>query len=95
MDSGTGERGGTGRTADWIRCRQFRNAVSKPVLLAGGLDPENVGEAISMVKPFGVDVQSGVEDTIHKVHGSKVRIKSITKILRFLQSAKLSASLDS
>jgi phosphoribosylanthranilate isomerase len=51
--------GGTGRTFDWKLVEQVR--PPGPVILAGGLTPENVGEAIRQVKPFAVDVNSGVE----------------------------------
>src|SRR4029079_9507656 len=54
------ELGGTGRTHDWSISRTIRESVSVPVLLAGGLRPENVAEAVSTVMPFGVDVCSGV-----------------------------------
>jgi phosphoribosylanthranilate isomerase len=54
------ELGGTGRVHDWSLSRLIRQAVSKPVFLAGGLRPENVGEALAAVGPFGVDVCSGV-----------------------------------
>ena len=53
------KRGGTGRTVDWTRAAAF--AARRPVLLAGGLTPANVAEAIRVVKPFGIDVSSGVE----------------------------------
>ncbi|HEY7288383.1 MAG TPA: phosphoribosylanthranilate isomerase [Vicinamibacterales bacterium] len=52
-------RGGTGRTIDWDAAA--RAARRRRVLLAGGLTPENVAEAASRVRPFGVDVSSGVE----------------------------------
>ena len=52
--------GGTGRTHDWTISRRIRNAVEVPVYLAGGLHAENVGEAIMTVRPFGVDLCSGV-----------------------------------
>jgi phosphoribosylanthranilate isomerase len=52
--------GGTGRTIDWARAAQV--AARRRVLLAGGLTPANVGEAIGQVRPFGVDVASGIED---------------------------------
>lgn len=51
--------GGTGRTFDWKLVEQVK--PPGPVILAGGLTPENVGEAIRQVKPFAVDVNSGVE----------------------------------
>jgi phosphoribosylanthranilate isomerase len=52
--------GGTGRTHDWTVSRRIVEQAGKPVFLAGGLKPENVCEAIEQVKPFGVDVCSGV-----------------------------------
>lgn len=52
--------GGTGNLIDWNKARHA-NEQGKAIILAGGLTPENVGEAIRVVKPFGVDVASGVE----------------------------------
>jgi phosphoribosylanthranilate isomerase len=54
-----GQRGGTGRTIDWTTAAAI--ARGRRVVLAGGLTPENIAEAIRSVKPFGVDVSSGVE----------------------------------
>ena len=54
------ELGGTGRTHDWALSRAIRESVEVPVYLAGGLKPENVAEAIRAVRPFGVDVCSGL-----------------------------------
>lgn len=54
------ELGGTGRTHDWALSRRIRDAVSVPLYLAGGLNPDNVAEAISQVQPFAVDVCSGL-----------------------------------
>jgi phosphoribosylanthranilate isomerase len=54
------ELGGTGRTHDWRVSRRIRDAVDIPVFLAGGLKPENVAEAFETVRPFGLDVCSGV-----------------------------------
>jgi phosphoribosylanthranilate isomerase len=54
------ELGGTGRTHDWRISRQIVEAVRVPVFLAGGLTPENVATAIREVRPFGVDVCSGL-----------------------------------
>jgi phosphoribosylanthranilate isomerase len=53
--------GGTGETHDWDRTREFADSVDVPVVLAGGLTPENVGEAVETVEPYGVDTASGVE----------------------------------
>ncbi len=54
------ELGGTGRTHDWSVSARIVAAVARPVFLAGGLDPSNVEEAIHAVRPFGVDVCSGL-----------------------------------
>jgi phosphoribosylanthranilate isomerase len=52
-------RGGTGRTIDWTRASAI--AARRRVMLAGGLTPDNVADAITCVQPFGLDVSSGVE----------------------------------
>ena len=52
-------RGGTGRTIDWTAAA--RVAARREILLAGGLTPDNVADAIARVRPFGIDVSSGVE----------------------------------
>lgn len=54
------ELGGTGRTHDWNLSVQIREAIDVPLFLAGGLKAENVANAIRQVRPFGVDVCSGV-----------------------------------
>jgi len=54
------ELGGTGRTHDWRVSRRVVEASPVPVFLAGGLKPENVAEAVAAVRPFGLDVCSGV-----------------------------------
>lgn len=53
-----GKPGGTGEAFDWNRIPQ---SLSKPVILAGGLNPQNVSQAITKVKPWAVDVSGGVE----------------------------------
>ncbi len=65
LDSGnpklaTKELGGTGRTHNWEISRSISDAVNVPVYLAGGLNPNNVADAIARVRPFGVDICSGV-----------------------------------
>jgi len=52
-------KGGTGKIIDWVAAS--RMAKERQVILAGGLTPENVGDAISRVRPWGIDVSSGVE----------------------------------
>jgi phosphoribosylanthranilate isomerase len=52
-------RGGTGRTIDWVAAAAV--AAERRTLLAGGLTPENVADAVARVRPFGIDVSSGVE----------------------------------
>lgn len=54
------ELGGTGRVHDWETSRAIREAVDVPVYLAGGLRAENVGRAIGIVRPFAVDLCSGI-----------------------------------
>ncbi|HEV2425641.1 MAG TPA: phosphoribosylanthranilate isomerase [Terriglobia bacterium] len=64
-------KGGTGRTIDWAKAREATRYAR--VLLAGGLTPENVGEAIRQVRPFAVDVASGVESAPGVKDASKLR----------------------
>lgn len=60
LDSHTpGRRGGTGHTFEWELARAHRGQV--PIILSGGLTPENVGAAIAATRPYAVDVASGVE----------------------------------
>lgn len=59
------ELGGTGRTHDWRISRQIVASVRVPIFLAGGLTPENVATAIREVRPFGVDVCSGLRTNGH------------------------------
>jgi len=54
-----GRIGGTGKTHDWSISARIVESVSKPVILAGGLNPDNVRDAIARVRPFGVDANSG------------------------------------
>jgi phosphoribosylanthranilate isomerase len=76
LDSGTREeRGGTGKTFAWGEAYSFVSALGKvhPVVVAGGLTPENVGWAVGFLKPWGVDVASGVEARPGKKDPEKVR----------------------
>lgn len=69
---------GTGRTADWDAARSL--ATRMELMLAGGLNPDNVAAAIRAVRPFGVDVSSGVE--------SAPGVKSGDKIFEFVRAAR-------
>jgi phosphoribosylanthranilate isomerase len=60
-DPKTGASGATGRTHDWDASRRIVESSAKPVILAGGLTPDNVGRAIVQVRPAGVDAHTGVE----------------------------------
>ena len=77
-------RGGTGRTVDWARAATI--ASRRRVVLAGGLTPENVAAAIACVKPFGVDVSSGVE--------SAPGVKDHRKLRAFFDAVVRASSLE-
>ena len=64
--------GGTGHTANWSLATKM--AQRYPILLAGGLTPENVAEAVRQVRPWGVDVASGVEVSSGKKDAGKMRL---------------------
>jgi len=69
---------GSGRTWDWSLANKLPGGLR--VILAGGLNPENVGEAVAAVQPWGVDVSSGVEAQAGK--------KDPVKVRRFIQAAR-------
>jgi phosphoribosylanthranilate isomerase len=74
FDSASARRpGGSGERFDWGAVRQAVAARPRPVVLAGGLTPVNVAEAIRAVRPDGVDVISGVEDARHRKDPALVR----------------------
>ncbi|MEP7311999.1 MAG: phosphoribosylanthranilate isomerase [Pseudomonadota bacterium] len=73
-----GPRSGTGQVADWAVARRL--AAHSELILAGGLAPDNVAAAIAAVRPFGVDVSSGVEEAPGK--------KSPAKIANFVVRAR-------
>jgi phosphoribosylanthranilate isomerase len=75
-------RGGTGKLCDWSAAKEL--AKSRLVILAGGLGPDNVAQAIKQVKPYAVDVSSGVEIEPGR--------KDHDKIASFINNARSSAS---
>jgi phosphoribosylanthranilate isomerase len=78
----SGGTGGTGKSFDWSLIRQSRGTLgfSMPLVLAGGLAPENVRSAVEQVKPWAVDVSSGVED--------EPGVKNEEKMKNFIREAK-------
>ena len=70
--------GGTGQTVDWTVAAEVARSV--PILLAGGLTPSNLAEAIRQVHPYGVDVSSGVE--------AATGIKDAAKIAAFIRGVR-------
>lgn len=73
-----GVYGGTGQTAPWRVLADFRPGV--PLILAGGLTPDNVAEAVRIVRPYAVDVASGVE--------ASPGVKDVEKMRRFIENAR-------
>lgn len=77
-----GQMGGTGHRAPWDLLAGFDPGV--PVVLAGGLTPDNVADAITLVRPWGVDVASGVE--------SAPGLKDPDRVVRFVRAARAAAA---
>ena len=77
------QRGGTGRTWDWELARPL--LASRRVFIAGGLEPGNVGKVVSELKPYGVDVSSGVE--------ARVRVKDPARMRAFVHAVRLAEAL--
>lgn len=78
--------GGTGQTADWNHCRNIVEQSPLPVFLAGGLTVNNVDTAISAVRPFGVDVETGVSD---RIPGGPL-VKNMAKCRDFIAAVRMS-----
>ncbi len=72
--------GGTGTLSDWDVAKKTKK-LGKPILLAGGLKPDNVAEAIATVQPWGVDVSSGIE--------KEPGVKDIRKVKKFLAAVRV------
>ena len=67
-----GKAGGTGKTFDWSIAVKAKS-IGKPIILSGGLNPENVAEAIAAVSPPAVDASTGLESEPGKKDSDKVR----------------------
>jgi len=80
LDTMSPNRGGSGMTHDWALSGKIVSGIRKPVVLAGGLSPANVADAINSVKPYAVDVASGVE--------GNGRVKDIRLINQFVENAR-------
>ncbi len=81
FDPATGKSGATGKVHDWSVSRNLVEMSQKPVILAGGLTPENVIEATEFVKPAGVDSHTGLEDATGRKDRAKVR--------QFIENARI------
>ncbi|KAL7539720.1 hypothetical protein ACHAXR_009563 [Thalassiosira sp. AJA248-18] len=75
--------GGTGKTFDWTIAESLQN-MGLPVIIAGGLSPDNISEAVGNVRPWGVDVAGGVE--------ASPGVKDIEKVQQFVGGAKKAAA---
>ena len=75
----SGQAGGTGKTFDWA---QIPKKQDRPLILAGGLTPENVAKAISLVQPYGIDLSSGVESSPGVKDAAKIQnlMKEVRRI---------------
>ncbi|MDZ7743155.1 MAG: phosphoribosylanthranilate isomerase [Bacteroidota bacterium] len=80
-DDSSGRIGGTGKTHDWEISRAIVASLDIPVVLAGGLHPGNIQEAIRMVRPFGVDANTGLQ--------YPNTFKDAQKCRQFIEAAKL------
>jgi len=73
LDTPSKDHGGTGRVYDWNLAVEFKKRITKPLILSGGLNPENVAKAIETVQPYAVDVASGVEASPGRNDHAKLR----------------------
>ena len=76
----TNQVGGTGLTHDWHKSNELIKILNKPTFLAGGLNPDNVAEAIKISEPYGVDVNSGCKN--------EKGVKDAEKVKQFVYNAK-------
>ena len=79
---GAKEGGGTGVTFDWSIAESLQS-LGLPVIIAGGLNPDNIGDAVTEVMPWGIDVAGGVEAGPGK--------KDLDKVEKFISRARYAA----
>ncbi|USZ72501.1 phosphoribosylanthranilate isomerase [Natronosalvus halobius] len=79
--------GGTGETHDWERTRAATADLESPVILAGGLTPDNVEDAIRTVSPYAVDVSSGIE--------ARLGVKDLDAVRSFVERGRRTTTSDS
>ena len=86
LDTSIGNiKGGTGKTFDWSLINKYKNnkyKITKPLIIAGGLNPDNVISLINQYNPYGVDVNSGIE--------SKVGKKDYLLMKKFIENVRMS-----
>jgi len=80
-----GRYGGTGKIADWDIAKELFNVVQIPVFLAGGINPDNVREALIKIDPYGVDLASGVEAV--KCKRDPIKVKRFMETVRKTEEA--------
>jgi phosphoribosylanthranilate isomerase len=73
LDTPSKDHGGTGIAFDWNLALGFKKQTKRPLILSGGLNPENVAKSVEMVHPYAVDVSSGVEASPGKKDHAKLR----------------------
>ena len=66
--------GGTGKVGDWTAIAELRQKTEIPIFLAGGIDPDNIADAIRTVRPYGIDLCSGVESQRGKRDPAKMKL---------------------
>lgn len=86
FDPATGAEGATGKTHDWNVSKRLVQLSPKPVIIAGGLNPTNVKKAITEIRPSGVDVHTGVEDSSGR--------KDPELVKRFVEEARAGFQLN-
>ena len=82
----SGKFGGTGLTADWLLVKELVREAKLPAFLAGGINPGNVRRAVETVRPYGIDLSSGVEESPGKKSAAK--LKTLMGELRQYEATK-------